>query len=108
LSIADKVAEAARFSPHTSSRRDGRLRDFGGGRFEQNLAAETHGAPREIPVIRAGLRGKSVHERTSVEIVPRLLQVLEAEPIQQPELWIVDATAEVRVSTNLLTGVCRP
>jgi hypothetical protein len=40
---------------------------------------------REIPVIRAGLRGKSVHEGTSprVEIVPRLLQVLEAEPIQQ-------------------------
>src|SRR6267142_6221201 len=33
----------------------GRLRDFGGGRFEQNLAAETHGAAREISVIRAGL-----------------------------------------------------
>lgn len=42
---------------------------------------------REIPVVGAGLRGKSVNERTSlrVEIVPRLLQVLEAQPIQQPE-----------------------
>ncbi len=52
-----------------------RLRDFGGGRLEQNLAAETHGAAREIAIIRAGLRGKSVHERTSlrVEILPRLL-----------------------------------
>jgi hypothetical protein len=63
------------------------LRNFGGRGFEQNLAAKTYGAVREIPVIGAGPRGKSVNERTPlcVEIVPRLLQMLEAEPIQQPE-----------------------
>jgi len=58
---------------------------------------------REIAVLPAWLRGQSVHERASlrVEIVPRLSQVLEAEPIQQPE----HALAQRQAMQALADGV---